>query len=72
VGCDDTHCDYVRDRDRDHDIDNNGLGGFVGRSNLFDDFVLIATFLGELIDLIRYYLAFLMNQNCAGAFSADK
>jgi hypothetical protein len=34
--------DDVRDRDGDHDIDNNGFPGFVALSDLFDVFLIIA------------------------------
>jgi hypothetical protein len=30
--------DFVKNRDRDHDIDKDGFRGFVGYSYLFDDF----------------------------------
>ena len=33
----DGHGDYVRDRSRDHNIDNDGFSRFVGRRDLFDD-----------------------------------
>lgn len=51
---------YVIDRDRAQD----DFHRFVGRSDSFDDFSLIITFLCELLDLIWYRLAFLpTNQN---------
>ena len=37
--------DHIRDRDIDNNIDNDDFRGFVGHSDLFDDFPLIATFL---------------------------
>jgi hypothetical protein len=52
----------VRDRNRDHDINNDDFRGFVGRSDLFDDFLLIESFLCDLFDLFRYYLALLFNK----------
>lgn len=54
--------DYGRDSDREHCIDDDSFCGFVGHSNLFDDFSLIIAFLCELFDLIRCNLAFLMNK----------
>ena len=38
------HGDYARNRDRDQDIDDDGFCGFVGRSDLFNDFSLITAF----------------------------
>lgn len=34
----DDHGEYVRNRDRDREIDNNGLCAFVGNSDLFYNF----------------------------------
>ena len=47
-----------RNLDRDHKREHDGFRGFVGCSDLFDDYSLIITSLCELIDLIRYYLDF--------------
>jgi hypothetical protein len=37
--------DYVRNRDRDHDVENDGFRGFVSHTDLFDEFLLIKAFL---------------------------
>ena len=42
-GCGD-RSDYVRNRDIDHDIDNDGFHVFVGRSELCDDFLTSIAF----------------------------
>ena len=64
------HGDYGRDRDRDHDIENDGFDGFVGRSDLFDDFLVNYSFFmrimliysvlfGTLIEQIELILGFI-------------
>jgi hypothetical protein len=48
--------DYVRNRDREHEIDNDGLRGFVGRSNLFDDFLRIMSSYADYFDIISKHV----------------
>jgi len=43
--------DYGRDRDRDHGIDNDDFRGFVGRTDLFDDFLLIMASYADCFDI---------------------
>jgi|GEM_PF-3851473 hypothetical protein len=50
--------EYGSGRDKDHEREHDGFRGFLGHSDLFDDFLLIKAFLCQLLDLIQYHLAF--------------
>ena len=46
--------DFVKNRDRDHDIDKDGFRGFVGYSYLFDDFQLTMAIIYGSLELFQY------------------
>jgi hypothetical protein len=48
--------DFVKNCDRDYNIDNEGFHGFVGCIDLFDDFSLSVAILCGLFSLFQYLL----------------
>lgn len=54
--------DYSRDRNRDHDIENDDFGEFVGRSDLFDDFFVNYGFFMRIILIYSVLFATLIEQ----------